>query len=266
MRDSHDGHLVEVTGTLKSKSPGPSGSRQADGQDSCLHRHGPYRRSVASDRSRAGAAGARSQILRRATNRLQPLNAATPTPTAPGGVVSDQRMLRAIHRTLAALAAAVLIVAPAAAQRFDPGPPRDVAPGVALYHLTISRCSTLLVLFHLAASTRAVTHPASFEPGQRRSPRHRDGRRDRRATPRVRGDQRRILSSQWGPGGSVDARRPAGERRLSSARCSGHPGLAVWNAPDLRASARVDRAPDRAAYLSTGSRSMAWIRREREAS
>ena len=45
-------------------------------------------------------------------------------------------MLRAIHRTLAALAAAVLIVAPAVAQRFDPGPPRDVAPGVALYHLT----------------------------------------------------------------------------------------------------------------------------------
>src|SRR6476661_5961818 len=45
-------------------------------------------------------------------------------------------MLRALHRTLAAIAAAVLFVAPAAAQRFDPGPPRDVAPGVALYHLT----------------------------------------------------------------------------------------------------------------------------------
>jgi len=45
-------------------------------------------------------------------------------------------MPRGILRTLAAVCAAVLLVAPAAAQRFDPGVPQDIAPGVALYHVT----------------------------------------------------------------------------------------------------------------------------------
>ena len=45
-------------------------------------------------------------------------------------------MPRRIHRTIAAFCAAVLLVAPAAAQRLDPGPPREIAPGVTLYHVT----------------------------------------------------------------------------------------------------------------------------------
>jgi Phosphodiester glycosidase len=45
-------------------------------------------------------------------------------------------MLRRIQRAIAAVCATVLLVAPAAAQRFDPGPPQAIAPGVTLYHVT----------------------------------------------------------------------------------------------------------------------------------
>jgi hypothetical protein len=45
-------------------------------------------------------------------------------------------MLRRIPGTIAAICAAVLLVAPVAAQQFDPGTPQDIAPGVTLYHVT----------------------------------------------------------------------------------------------------------------------------------
>jgi hypothetical protein len=45
-------------------------------------------------------------------------------------------MLRRIQRAIAAVCAAVLLVAPAAVQRFDPGSPQAIAPGVTLYHVT----------------------------------------------------------------------------------------------------------------------------------